>query len=232
VRDVPLATFKDLSIDALNASRLGPFWAEALGLTWDPNPPDVGRLVGPTPGHMIWFAEVPQPKSVKHRVHLDIYAQSLADLEAIGATVVEPQREGWRWTIMADPEGGEFCAFIREKLPADRLHGLVVDSAEPAALAQWWAEIYDADITHHPGGWSTVEHVPGMPILTFDFVPVPEPKTGKNRVHWDVVTRDVGALVARGATVLRRPDDQIGWTVLADPEGNEFCGFDPPEGPG
>jgi hypothetical protein len=66
-----------------------------------------------------------------------------------------------------------------------------------------------------------------MRILTFDFVPVPEPKTVKNRVHWDVTAPDVDALVERGARVLRSPDDEINWTVLADPEGNEFCAFPP-----
>jgi hypothetical protein len=133
---------------------------------------------------------------------------------------------------MADPEGGEFCAFIRDELPDDRLHGLVVDSTDPPSIAQWWAEIYGADLEHHRSndtgpGWSTVEHVPNMPILTFDFVPVPEPKTVKNRIHWDVTAPDVQALVERGARVLRRPDDEVSWTVLADPEGNEFCVFPP-----
>jgi hypothetical protein len=37
------------------------------------------------------------------------------------------------------------------------------------------------------------------------------------------VCDDVDALVAKGATVLRRPDEDITWHVLADPEGNEFC---------
>jgi hypothetical protein len=128
---------------------------------------------------------------------------------------------------MADPEGGEYCAFLRDELPRDRLHGLVVDCADPAALAQWWADAYAADVVHHPDGWSTVEHVPGMPVLTMDFVPVPEPKTVKNRIHWDVAAPDVDALVAAGAGVLRHPDDEINWAVLADPEGNEFCVFGP-----
>ena len=54
---------------------------------------------------------------------------------------------------------------------------------------------------------------------------MPEPKTAKNRIHLDVTTDDVDALVAAGATVLRAQDDEIGWTVLADPHGNEFCAF-------
>ena len=58
---------------------------------------------------------------------------------------------------------------------------------------------------------------------------MPEPKTAKNRIHLDVTTPDLDALVAVGAVVLRPQDQEIGWTVLADPDGNEFCAFvDPP----
>jgi len=55
---------------------------------------------------------------------------------------------------------------------------------------------------------------------------VPEPKTVKNRVHWDVFG-DVDRLVEAGARVLRERGGDISWTVMADPEGNEFCVFDP-----
>jgi hypothetical protein len=220
---VPLAAFKDLCIDANDASLLGPFWAAVLDRRWDAAPPKVPHLVGPTPQHTVWFAEVPERKSLKQRVHVDIYARALSELEAIGATFVEAN-DDWRWTIMADPEGGEFCAFVRDELPGDRMHGLVVDSADPAEIGAWWADVYGADLVRNDG-WTTVEHVPGMPILTMDFVPVPEPKTVKNRIHWDVTARDVDGLVAAGATVLREPDNDIDWHVLADPEGNEFCAF-------
>ena len=56
-------------------------------------------------------------------------------------------------------------------------------------------------------------------------MPVPEPKTVKNRIHWDVDADDVQRLVDPGATVLREPDDAVSLDVLADPEGNEFCAF-------
>jgi hypothetical protein len=65
-----------------------------------------------------------------------------------------------------------------------------------------------------------------MPILTMDFIRVPEAKTVKNRIHWDVTVTDVEALLDGGATLLRAKDDEIRWHVLADPEGNEFCAFD------
>ena len=72
-------------------------------------------------------------------------------------------------------------------------------------------------------------YVPMVPFESLVFATVPEPRTVKNRIHWDVETRDVTALLDRGATLLRGPDDEIDWSVLADPEGNEFCVMKPRE---
>jgi Glyoxalase-like domain len=58
---------------------------------------------------------------------------------------------------------------------------------------------------------------------------VPGPKAVKNRVHWDVTVTGLPPLTGAGATLLRLKDDEIGWHVMADPEGNEFCAFvEPP----
>ncbi len=219
-----IARFKDLCMDAGDPARLGTFWAAVLGRTWEATDNGGGLLTGPAPQHTIWVSRVPEAKTVKHRVHLDIYARDLADLEALGATIVEPQHGTRTWTVMADPEGGEFCAFLRPDIPAERLHGLVVDSADPQAQARWWAAVYGVSVTGNDG-WFTLEDVPGMPISTMDFVPVPEPKTGKNRIHWDVTVPGVAPLTRAGATMLREPGGDIHWHVLADPEGNEFCAF-------
>jgi catechol 2,3-dioxygenase-like lactoylglutathione lyase family enzyme len=220
-----IARFRKVVLDANDPARLGRFWAEALDRRWEPDAKGEGGVFGATPQHTLWLNRVPQPKTVKHRVHLDIYASSLGDLEALGSHVVLPQGDDPRWTVMADPEGGEYCAFLREELPRDRLHGLVVDSADPAAQARWWARVYDARVVDDERGFSTVEGVPGMPILTMDFVPVPEPKSGPNRIHWDVSVADLRPLLEVGATVLRPLGEDIAWHVMADPEGNEFCAF-------
>jgi Glyoxalase-like domain len=216
-----IARFKDLCVDAGDPERLGAFWAPVLGRTWQARENGEGLLTGPTPQHTIWFNKVPEAKTVKHRVHLDIYTRNVADLEALGATIVGAQP---RWTVMADPEGGEFCAFLRSEIPAERLHGLAVDSADPEAQARWWAEVYGVRVLRNDG-WYTLEEIPGMPILTMDFDQVAEPKTVKNRIHWDVTVPDVAPLVKAGAAVLREPGGDISWYVLADPEGNEFCAF-------
>jgi Glyoxalase-like domain len=216
-----IARFKDLCVDAHDPARLGAFWAAALDRSWEAKEDGGALLTGPSPQHAIWVNGVPEGKAVKHRIHLDIYARRLADVAALGATVIEPQGD---WTVMADPEGGEFCAFLRDDVPVERLHGLVVDCADPEAQARWWAGIYGVGVIDNER-WFTLECVPGMPIQTMDFVLVPEPKTGKNRIHWDVATAELAPLLDAGATVLREPDDDIGWHVLADPEGNEFCAF-------
>jgi glyoxalase superfamily protein len=219
-----IARFKDLCLDAVDPAGLGKFYAAVLGRSWEADGAADAVLRGPTPQHTVWINRVPEARTVKQRVHLDVYAHDLAELTALGATVLEPQQAPRTWTIMADPEGGEFCAFLRAGMPAERLHGLVVDCADPGAQARWWGQVYGVDVTRNDG-WFTLEDVPGMPISTMDFVPVPEPKNVKNRIHWDVTVPAVAPLVETGATVLREPDDEVRWYVLADPEGNEFCAF-------
>jgi hypothetical protein len=215
-----IARFKDLCVDAGDPARLGAFWAAASGRTLETKDGSY-LLTGPTPQHTIWINKVPEAKTVKHRVHLDVYTRTLEELEALGATIRQRRP---RWTVMADPEGGEFCAFLRPDPPVEKVHGLAVDSAAPEAQARWWAEVYGVGVTANDG-WFTLEGIPGMPILTMDFDRVPEPKTVKNRVHWDITVPDVAPLIEAGATLLREPDDDIGWHVLSDPEGNEFCAF-------
>ena len=224
---MPLATFKDLCLDAHDPVLVGEFWAGVLGLELHRQEGGDTYLTGPTPQHTIWVNRVPEPKTVKHRVHLDVNAGSVAELEALGATVLDA--ESFRWVLMADPEGGELCVFLREGPITQRLYEIVVDTGdspeEAHRLAAWWAEVLGGRLVDTERGFSYVDRVPGAPYDSLDFIPVPEAKTAKNRVHLDVTTADLDALVAAGATVLRAQDADLGWTVLADPAGNEFCAF-------
>ena len=224
-----IARWKELCMDTSDGEVLGRFWADVAGLRFEPDGGGPGDLVGPTEGHGIAMCRVPEPKTVKHRVHLDVDTSALDDLTARGATVVLPAAEsGFRWTVMADPEGGEFCAFVREpeKVPDYTVHGLVVDCADSAATARWWADVFGVEVDGQADkGWWWLQDVPGMPIRDMIFVPVPEPKTVKNRIHWDLYG-SVDAMREKGAPLLRPRDDEISWTVMADPEGNEFCVFE------
>ncbi|MCD4532749.1 hypothetical protein LRP67_01430 [Nocardioides sp. cx-169] len=218
------ATYKDLCIDAVDTLRLGRFWSEVLARELrEPRQDGLVQLTGPTERHRVWINPVPEPVSVKQRVHLDVHAASVADVLAAGATPLD--LESFPWKVLRDPEGGELCVFEREVVPSERLYELGVDSADPERVGTWWADVLGSHVEGDPGeGWVSVP-VPGAPFESLVFVRVPEPKTVKNRIHWDVDTPDVALLAGDGARVLREPDDDTSWTVLADPEGNEFCAF-------
>ena len=102
---------------------------------------------------------------------------------------------------------------------------LVAISLGAARAARWWAEVFGVSPRIGPEGLPRWLPVPDAPFDVWKFVGVPEPKTVKNRRHWDLWCDDVPALVDHGATLLRAPDDDVSWHVLADPEGNEFCAF-------
>jgi hypothetical protein len=222
----PLAVWKDLCLDASGDQRaLGEFWAAVIGLSVEASPGRVS-LEGEHDYQRVWINAVDRPKTVKNRLHLDVYAAAVADLKALGASVLAPAEEtGFGWTVMADPEGHEFCCFVREPdaLPAYRLHGIAVDCADPAAQAAWWARVLGGEVTFYEqqGAVFELQHATPDPVLTLDFAPVPESKVGPNRVHWDL-TGDVDAIIDAGATRLW---EMPGWTTLADPGGNEFCVF-------
>ncbi|WP_148220803.1 VOC family protein [Xylanimonas cellulosilytica] len=223
----PLVAFKDLCIDANDAASLGAFYARTLGLrveTFDDGP-DVA-LRGERPEQTVWINTVPEPKTVKHRVHLDVRARSLDEFPD-APRVSEPGR--FRWTTLADPEGGELCVFEYDDVPAYRLKDVVVDCADPGVVGRFWHRLLGGELGHDAaGGDYWLDGGAGVPFESIDFVPVPEPKTLKNRIHWDVTLADgvtLADLVALGATVQREPDDEIRWTIMQDPEGNEFCAF-------
>lgn len=220
----PIARFKDLCIDAVDPVLIGRFWAGLLRLDLEQRADGLVLLSGPGQESTIWVNPVPEPVTVKQRVHLDVHVAAVEDALALGAVPLD--LESFRWKVLRDPEGGELCVFPREEVPEQRLYEIGIDCADPTALAQWWAEVlgarFEYDVDH---GWASVEEIPGAPFECLVFASVPEPKTVKNRIHWDVDTADVALLTASGAQVLRLPDDEVGWTVLADPEGNEFCAF-------
>jgi hypothetical protein len=215
--------YKDLCVDAVDATRMSGFWASALGLSAELR--DGTALLGDdVPEHTLWVNAVPEPVTVKQRVHLDLHVAAVEDLVRLGATVVDTTQP---WTLLRDPEGGELCAFVREpdRLPRYRLYEVVVDSPDPERIARWWADLFGVGVEHpdHGADFCWLEGVPGMP-WPMVFQAVPEPKTVKNRVHWDLwgATRDA---LGAGARLLRAAGDDIGWDVLADPDGNEFCVF-------
>ena len=103
---------------------------------------------------------------------------------------------------------------------------VVVDAHDPVALGRWWAEalgwVVVGDAADEFEIRPTPDRVPGLL-----FVPVPEEKAGKNRLHLDFrpvdQTAEVERLLSLGARRADVGQRDASWVVLADPEGNEFC---------
>ncbi|MFJ6199429.1 VOC family protein [Micromonospora sp. NPDC092111] len=229
-----IARFKDLCMDAADPRSLAGFWAHVLdGSVADAGAEDrrVDRGPGGAGPESIWVNQVPEPRVGKTRVHLDL---RLADDEptallAAGARLVREPDAEVDWWVLADPEGNQFCVFAPGEGTRPGPFELVVDSADPLAQARWWAGVVGGTVETSDEGHASVVGAAGFPWDDWIFDPVPERKRVKNRVHWDVdlTGPDATALISAGATLLREPDADIGWWVLADPEGNEFCAFAP-----
>src|SRR5579859_2106503 len=107
--------------------------------------------------------------------------------------------------------------------------GLVLDSADPEALGEFWAEALGLQRLGAAGNYVLLGSPSGaLPKLLLQRVG--EPKATKNRMHLDIETPDVGNEVERLEAIGARrienePRNEHGnqWVVMADPEGNEFC---------
>lgn len=110
-----------------------------------------------------------------------------------------------------------------------RLAVITIDAVQPRVVAEFWCAVL---------GWQVVEEDSGIISIaprdragpSIDVAAVPEGKTVKNRLHFDLRADGVStgeelerllALGARRKDVGQGPD--ASWVVLADPEGNEFC---------
>ena len=108
------STIQHVAIDAHDPQLVAGFWAEALGREIADDWGGFVRLAPDRAGTQLAFAAVPEAKAVKNRVHLDLTVvdrQRISDeLIAIGATMIDTRsQDGHTWSVMADPEGNEFC---------------------------------------------------------------------------------------------------------------------------
>ncbi|MEU8181042.1 VOC family protein [Micromonospora sp. NPDC049044] len=237
-----------INMKARDDSALGGFWAAALGWGIASEEPGVTNLepegfTYPDPVAVcVDLVVSTEPKTVKNRVHIDLattsaahQAQVVTRLRDLGATLADVGQGDAPWTVMADPEGNEFCVLDPQPRYRDTgpIAAVVVDCADPRAMASFWDSAMDwtlHEVTEHSAVLRSAKGV--GPYLRF--VRTPETKTGWNRVHLDVRPYpgdDLAAEAARlrtlGATDVDLGPNEVPWQVLADPEGNEFCLLSP-----
>ncbi|NQX28962.1 VOC family protein [Microbacteriaceae bacterium VKM Ac-2854] len=111
------------TIDSRDALAQSVFWAQLLDFAEDPDDPnlpgdDECMIFSADGDQRLLFIEVPEPKQLKNRLHLDLKPrdgstrdEELARALLLGATTVDDRRrpDGAGWIVLADPEGNEFC---------------------------------------------------------------------------------------------------------------------------
>ncbi|WP_327350818.1 VOC family protein [Streptomyces sp. NBC_01304] len=223
---------------------LGRFWAEALGWGASGGTPGVTRVrpegfAFPESGAIcVDVVTVPDPETATCRVHLDLattsaahQAELVARLKDLGATPADVGQGDVPWTVLADPEGNVFCVLEPREVYRDTgpIAAVVVDCAEPRALARFWGEALDWTPHEVTDDYAQLHSAQGVgPYL--EFLRTPGVLTARNRVHLDVAPHrgddraaEVARLRALGATDVDLGQGDVPWTVLADPEGNVFC---------
>ena len=101
-----------LAIDCAEPESLARWWSRLLGGSVNVDADGLATL-HTTEGLAIDFARVPEPKTVKNRLHLDLRSRDLSAATdqalALGATRADDIYHGGRWQVLRDPEGNEFC---------------------------------------------------------------------------------------------------------------------------
>lgn len=111
--------------------------------------------------------------------------------------------------------------------PMARVGAVMVDCADPERLLEFWGEILGVEAAQRYPDYIFCTKIPGNHIR-LAFQRVPEGKVVKNRLHLDLTSKEPETLIAKvidlgGSRVQDHGDEAFSWTVMADPEGNEFC---------
>jgi predicted enzyme related to lactoylglutathione lyase len=116
-------------LDCADLARSAAFWCGALGYTAEPLSPGRYRRLLPANGNGVelLLQRVPEPKTGKNRLHLDLRVPDLeaevARLVSLGAQCITENRveeDGWAWHVLADPDGNEFCVLRPPATPTEQ----------------------------------------------------------------------------------------------------------------
>jgi len=231
-----------LAFDAHDPAPLARFWAGVLDREMVEE--DDGYILLPSDdtGFLMEFFPTQDEKSGLNWMHFHLTSQTLQEQEATVARALElggrhldvgqlPEEEH---VVLADPEGNEFCVIEPgNNFLADCgfLGELACDGTQEVGYfwseALGWPLVWDQDqetATQSPSGGTKISW--GGP-------PVP-PKTGKNRLHFDLAPPahgdqqvEVERLISLGARRIDIGQGDVSWVVMADPDGNEFCVLTP-----
>ena len=233
-----------LCFDASDPIRLARFWAGVLG--WEiADDPYGGTALLPSDdtGFRMRFVATQEPKAGKNQMHFDLTSTSLDDQQetvarslGLGARHIDiGQRPDEGHVVLADPEGNEFCVIEPgNNFLADCgfIGALACDGSQD--VGYFWSEALGWPLVWDQDQETAIRSPRGGPKITWGGPPL-APKTGKNRLHFDIAPpvaadhqAEVDRLVALGANRIDIGQRVVSWVVMADPDGNEFCVWAPP----
>ncbi|BDT88678.1 VOC family protein [Nocardia cyriacigeorgica] len=226
--------------DADQPRMVADFWARLLGWTVTLDRPGEVDVAGPDAAGSdlaLTFIPAAGAKTGKNRIHLDVASRSTDHQRmqvdralALGARPVDIGQGEVPWTVLADPEGNEFCVLEprEEYVDTGAVAAIVIDTNDPQRLARFWSAA---------SGWPVARGGPPVTGLRsptglgswLELVRTTESKTGRNRLRLDVAAfptddpaAEVDRLRAAGARTIEPRGAEPG-LPLADPETNEFC---------
>ena len=230
-----------LCVDANDPARLARFWGGVLG--WEPADDSYDAIaLRPTDdtGFRLRFLPTQDEKTTQNQMHFDLTSTSLEDQQQTVARALElgarhvdvGQRPEEGHVVLGDPEGNEFCVI-------EPGNNFLADCGFVGALAcdgsqevgYFWSEALGWPLVWDQDQETAIRSPDGGPKITWGGPPL-KPRTGKNRLHFDLAPpadgdqqAEVDRLLSLGATRIDIGPSDGGWVVLADPDGNEFCVF-------
>jgi predicted enzyme related to lactoylglutathione lyase len=232
-----------LCFDAHDAPALARFWSEMLGWERADDPHEgVTLLPADDTGFRLRFLPSEAPKVGQNQMHFDLTSTSF---EAQQATVERALALGARHidigqaaedahVVLADPEGNELCVIeAGNNFLADCGFIGAVSSDGSQECGYFWSEALGWPLVWDQDQETAIRSPHGGPKITWGGPPL-MPKTGKNRLHFHLAPpahgdqqAEVDRLVSLGATRADIGQGEVGWVVMADPDGNEFCVLTP-----
>ena len=232
-----------LCFDANDPDRLARFWAGVLG--WEmARTPRSGVALWPADdtGFALRFLSTDAPKTSQNQMHFDLTSASMPDQQrtvakalGLGARHIDVgQRPEEGHFVLADPEGNEFCVIEPgNKFLADCGFIGAVSCDGSQQVGYFWSEALGWPLVWDQNQETAIRSPDGGPKITWGGPPG-RPKTRKNRLHFDLAPTAGGdlrvetdRLISLGARRVDIGQGDVGWEVLADPDGNEFCLLEP-----
>jgi predicted enzyme related to lactoylglutathione lyase len=232
-----------LIIDANHPRRLAPFWAGVLDWEMaDDSADDIALMPSDGTGFSIRFQPTQAEKTGPNYIHLHLTSSSLEDQEQTVARALglggrhldlgQLPEEGH--VVLADPEGNEFCVIEPGNsylAGCGFLGELACDGSRQ--VGQFWSQALDWPLVWDQDEETAIQSPAGGTKIAWGG-PRETPKTGKNRMHFDLAPpvdgdqqAEVDRLVSLGATRIDIGQGEVGGVVMADPDGHEFCVLTP-----